>query len=135
MRHRATEPTMFLNVLHVALGGAVGAALRYLTGIGVMRMLGHTSFPLPIITVNVIGSFAMGFFVVSAAKHGLTQFSPLIMTGLLGGFTTFSAFSLETMTLIERGQHAHAVLYVTLSVSLSVGALAAGLWTARSLWT
>ena len=125
---------MFQNVLHVALGGAVGAALRYLTGIGVVRAFGHTEFPLAILTVNVLGSFVMGFFVVAAAKHGLTHFSPLVMTGLLGGFTTFSAFSLETMTLVERGQHGHAALYITLSVLLSVGALAVGLWAARSIW-
>ncbi len=125
---------MLQNVLHVALGGAIGAALRYLTGIGVIRLFGHHDFPLAIITVNVIGSFVMGAFVVAAAKHGLTYFAPLVMTGLLGGYTTFSAFSLETMTLIERGQHTHAALYVALSVVLSVGALALGLLAARSVW-
>ena len=123
---------MFQNVLHVALGGAVGAALRYLTGIAMFRLTGPQDFPLAIITVNVIGSFLMGVFVVAAARNGLTHLSPLVMTGLLGGFTTFSAFSLETMTLIERGQTGQAALYVALSVGLSVGALALGLWAARS---
>lgn len=124
---------MFQNVLFVASGGAVGAALRYLTGLGVVRLTGHTDFPMAIITVNVIGSFLMGVFVVAAARHGLTHLSPLVMTGFLGGFTTFSAFSLETMTLIERGQTGHAALYVLLSVLVSVGALAFGLVAARSL--
>ena len=125
---------MLMNVLHVAIGGALGAALRYLTGTGIIRIFGHTGFPFSIILVNVVGSFVMGFFVVAAAKHGLTQFSALIATGFLGGFTTFSAFSLETIVLIERGHLTHAAIYVTLSVCLSVGALALGLWTARSLW-
>lgn len=120
-------PTFFL----VALGGAIGASLRWLTGLAVLRALGPSEFPLAIITVNVIGSFLMGVFVVAAAHKGLTHLSPFVMTGILGGFTTFSAFSLETMTLIERGQIASASLYILLSVGLSVGALALGLILAR----
>ena len=116
----------------VALGGAIGASLRVLTGVGVLRMFGPSDFPLAIITVNVIGSFLMGVFVVAAAQRGLTHLSPFVMTGVLGGFTTFSAFSLETMTLIERGQITSAMLYVGLSVGLSVGGLALGLIAARS---
>lgn len=125
---------MFSTLSLVALGGAVGATLRYLTGIGVVRLVGHQDFPLAILTVNVIGSFLMGVFVVAAAHRGLTHLSPLVMTGLLGGFTTFSAFSLETMTLIERGAHGQAALYVGLSVILSVGALALGLMLARGVF-
>ena len=83
-----------IAVLQVALGGALGAVLRYLTGIGMVRVFGHSAFPLPILTVNVVGSFLMGVFVVVAAHRGLTHLSPLVMTGFLGGFTTFSAFSL-----------------------------------------
>lgn len=120
-------PTFFL----VALGGAIGASLRWLTGLAVLRALGPSEFSLAIITVNVIGSFLMGVFVVAAAHKGLTHLSPFVMTGILGGFTTFSAFSLETMTLIERGQIASASLYILLSVGLSVGALALGLILAR----
>jgi CrcB protein len=123
-----------IAVLQVALGGAVGAVLRYLTGIGMIRLLGHGSFPLPILTVNVVGSFLMGVFVVAAANRGLTHLSPLVMTGFLGGFTTFSAFSLETVTLYERGDVGQAALYVGLSVALSVGGLLAGLWVARGMF-
>lgn len=118
----------------VALGGAIGASLRYLTGAGVMRLYGHSDFPVAIITVNVVGSFLMGVFVVAAAQRGLTHLSPFVMTGILGGFTTFSAFSLETMTLIERGQTGSAALYVALSVGLSIGGLAVGLLAARSVF-
>ena len=124
---------MFQNVLHVALGGAVGAALRYLTGVGMFRLLGPQDFPLAIITVNVLGSFLMGVFAATAARHGLTHLAPLVMTGLLGGFTTFSAFSLETVTLLERGQTGQAMAYVAVSVCCSVAALAFGLWVVRGL--
>lgn len=122
---------MLTSLSLVALGGAIGAALRFLTGLGVLRLFGSGDFPLAIIVVNVIGSFLMGVFVVLAAQRGLTHFSPFVMTGLLGGFTTFSAFSLETVTLIERGQMGSAALYIVLSVGLSVGALALGLLAAR----
>lgn len=118
----------------VALGGAIGAALRYLTGLGLLRLIGQGDFPVAILTVNIVGSLLMGVFVAAAAHRGLTHLSPFVMTGLLGGFTTFSAFSLETMTLIERGQVGSAMLYVALSVALSVGGLALGLGLARSIF-
>lgn len=125
---------MISTVSLVALGGACGAVLRYLAGLGVMRLIGPQEFPLAIITVNVLGSFLMGAFVVAAAQKGLTHLSPLVMTGLLGGFTTFSAFSLETANLIERGAIGQAALYVLLSVGLSVGGLFLGLWMARGVF-
>lgn len=125
---------MFSTLSLVALGGAIGTSLRWLTGVAVLRALGPSDFPLAIITVNVVGSFLMGVFVVAAAQKGLTHLSPFVMTGVLGGFTTFSAFSLETITLIERGQTTSAALYILLSVGLSVGALAVGLLIARGLF-
>lgn len=125
---------MITTVSLVALGGAIGASLRYFAGLGVVRLLGHHDFPMAIITVNVIGSFLMGVFVVAAAQRGLTHLGPFVMTGLLGGFTTFSAFSLETVTLFERGQPGQAVLYVALSVGLSVGGLLLGLIVARGIF-
>lgn len=76
----------------------------------------------------------MGAFVVTAAHKGLSHLSPLVMTGLLGGFTTFSAFSLETANLIERGAFGQAALYVLLSVGLSVGGLFLGLMAARGVF-
>lgn len=124
---------MIWTLTQVAIGGAIGASGRYLTGIAVVRMVGH-GFPLAIITVNVSGSFLMGVFVVAAAHRGLTHLSPFAMTGILGGFTTFSAFSMETVTFIERGQTGQAALYVLLSVLLSVGGLVVGLWVARGIF-
>ncbi len=124
---------MIWTLSQVALGGAIGASLRYATGVAITRMVGH-GFPVAIITVNVLGSFLMGVFVVAAAHRGLTHLAPFIMTGILGGFTTFSAFSLETVTLFERGQTGLAALYVALSVCLSIGGLFLGLWAARGVF-
>ena len=124
---------MITTLLSVAAGGALGASLRFLFGLGVLRLTGPSEFPVAILSVNVLGSFLMGAFVVAAAQRGLTPLSPFVMTGLLGGFTTFSAFSLETLTLLERGALGQAALYVLLSVGLSLLALAAGLQLARSL--
>lgn len=126
---------MMTPLAQVALGGAVGASCRWLLGLWILRLTGPTAFPVAVLSANVLGSFIMGAFVVLAAQRGLTHLSPLVMTGLLGGFTTFSAFSLETVTLLERGQFGHASLYVLASVVLSVGGLFAGLSMARAVLT
>lgn len=125
---------MFSTLFLVAAGGAIGASLRYLAGVAVLRMIGVTGFPVAIISVNVIGSFLMGLFVVLAANRGLTYLSPFLMTGLLGGFTTFSAFSLEAVTLYERGEPGLAAIYVAGSVVLSILGLMAGLAVARVMF-
>lgn len=125
---------MIFTVLQVALGGAIGASARFLTGVGAMRAFGHTSFPVGVLTVNILGSFIMGIFVVMAANKGLTHWGPFVMTGILGGFTTFSSFSLETVTLIERGAFGLAGLYVLLSVGLSVGGLTLGMLATRGVF-
>lgn len=119
--------------LQVALGGAIGATLRHALGLGVARALGQTAFPLAILIANVVGSFLMGAFVATAARHGVAHLSPLVATGLLGGFTTFSSFSLEAATLWERGASGQASLYVLLSVALSIGALFLGMAAARAM--
>ncbi|KIC15163.1 fluoride efflux transporter CrcB [Leisingera sp. ANG-Vp] len=125
---------MMTSVSMVAFGGAVGAVCRYLAGLGVIRLLGHHDFPVAVLMVNILGSFLMGVFVVAAAMRDLTWASPLVMTGLMGGFTTFSAFSLETANLIERGAFGQAALYVILSVGLSVGGLFLGLMAGRGVF-
>ena len=124
---------MFLNLTYVALGGALGAVMRYLAGLGVIRLVG-TGFPLGVVTVNIVGSLLMGLFVVFAHRKGIMHLSPLVMTGFLGGFTTFSAFSLEAVTLFEKGQTGAAAVYVALSVGASIAALVLGLWIARGIW-
>lgn len=123
---------MIKTLLFIAAGGALGACLRYLLGVGVYRLTGgSTTFPLAIIIANVLGSFAMGAFVALAAQRGLTAYAPFVMIGLLGGFTTFSSFSLESVRLIETGQYGQAGLYMTLSVGLSIGGLIFGMWAMR----
>lgn len=124
---------MVTPFLQVAFGGAFGAAARYLTGLALVRALGQ-GFPYPTLAVNVVGSFFMGAFVVLAAQKSFTHVSPLIQTGILGGFTTFSSFSLDTVALLERGETALAALYVALSVCASIGALFCGLLLARAVF-
>ncbi|MGH1578441.1 fluoride efflux transporter CrcB [Planktotalea sp.] len=124
---------MLLNVSLVALGGALGSSLRYLAGLALTRVFA-VNYPMGVWPVNILGSFLMGAFVVYAHHKGYTVANLFVMTGLLGGFTTFSAFSLEAVTLIERGQLAHAALYVGLSVVLSILGLMAGLAVARGVW-
>lgn len=117
---------------YVALGGAIGAALRYMVGLTVMRFwAGH--FPVATLSVNVVGSFLMGVVVVYLAKQNLGHWGPFLMTGVLGGFTTFSAFSLEAYTLFERGAVGAAAGYVALSVGLSIAGLVLGVMLARGV--
>ena len=121
---------MFSTLLSVALGGALGASARYLTNVGVMRFVGP-GFPYGTMIANVFGSFLMGVLVVMLARKGGMAYAPFLMTGVLGGFTTFSAFSLDTITLFERGETGLAGLYVGLSVFLSLAAIALGMLATR----
>ncbi|MEZ5912539.1 MAG: fluoride efflux transporter CrcB [Paracoccaceae bacterium] len=123
---------MTANLIHVALGGALGAMARYLTNVGAMRLFGP-GFPVGTLAVNIVGSFLMGVLVVVLALKGGTRLAPLLMTGFLGGFTTFSAFSLDAVSLWERGQGGAAAVYVMASVVLSLAAIVAGLYVARGL--
>jgi CrcB protein len=107
----------------IALGGAIGSVLRYL-------MVGAIGAPWGVAAVNVLGSFAIGALFVLIPREGWQLF---LMTGLLGGFTTFSAFSLDTLKLIQGGQPLQAMLYVLASVILSLIAVALGVALARGL--
>ncbi|ARE39493.1 CrcB protein [Rhodovulum sp. P5] len=116
----------------MALGGAVGAVGRYLSGVAATHLMGR-GFPWGTIFVNIAGSFLMGVLIVVLAKKGGTQFAPFFQIGVLGGFTTFSSFSLDTVALYERGQADLALTYVLASVVISLSAIALGLWLTRSL--
>jgi CrcB protein len=118
----------------VFLGGGLGAALRHGVNIAASRLLG-TAFPYGTLFINVAGSLAMGLIAeLFALKAGLPQHWRLFLTtGILGGFTTFSAFSLEAALLYERGQTAGAAVYVFASVVLAIGALFAGMAIVRGL--
>ena len=121
---------MITSLLQVAAGGALGAGARYLVNVAAMRALGP-GFPWATMVVNVAGSFLMGVLVVWLAKRDGMGWAPFLMTGVLGGFTTFSAFSLDVATLWERGEAGLAASYALGSVVLSVGALFAALWLMR----
>jgi fluoride exporter len=115
--------------LQVALGGAFGASLRYFVAGQITRRAG-SAFPWGTLGVNVFGSFVMGMAVMVLVRRtdaSLQHLAPFFMTGLLGGFTTFSAFSLETILLVERGRTDLALAYAAASVVLSVGAFAAAI--------
>lgn len=122
---------MFSTLVSVALGGALGASARYVTGLAAARLLG-AGFPYGTLAVNLIGSFVMGLAFVLVAQSGAKS-APFLMTGVLGGFTTFSAFSLDAFQLYERGAFGAAALYVTASVGLSLVALVIGIIVARGL--
>lgn len=123
---------MVQTLLTVAAGGAIGASLRYLANVGATRAFGH-GFPAGTMIVNVLGSFLIGVLFVVIAKKGGQGFAPFLITGVLGGFTTFSAFSLDALTLFERGEAGTAAFYVALSVGLSLLAIVAGVLAARVL--
>jgi len=123
---------MLSTLAQVALGGAIGASGRYLTGVAAIRLMGP-GFPWGTLAVNVLGSFAMGVLVVTFGHLSANRLAPLLMTGVLGGFTTFSAFSLDALTIWERGQQGLAATYVVASVGLSLAAIVAGLWMARGV--
>jgi CrcB protein len=120
--------------LLVALGGGLGAAARYGVNLAVMRW-GATGWPWATLGANVTGGLLMGVLAGWLAGRGPADGLRLFLaTGVLGGFTTFSAFSLEVVRMIEAGQWSRAGAYAGVSVAASVGALMAGLWLARRLW-
>lgn len=120
--------------LIVFLGAGIGGALRHGVNLAAARLIG-TSFPYGTFTVNVVGSLAMALIAeFFALRSGLSQEWRLFLTtGLLGGFTTFSTFSLDAMMLWERGEVLTAVFYVALSLVVSLAAFFFGLWLVRAL--
>jgi fluoride exporter len=115
-------------LLAIALGSALGGLARYLLGNLVQRWAGD-AFPLHTLLINVTGSFLIGFLYRYAAESGglSPEWRGFLMIGFCGGYTTFSAFSLETVRLIETGAVGRAMAYAVLSVVLSVGAAALGM--------
>ena len=123
-----------MGFLIVFAGGGVGAALRHGFNLAFARLVG-TAFPYATLFENVSGSIVMGLLIAFFAfKSGIPQHWQLFLTtGILGGYTTFSTFSLDAALLYERGEIGPAALYILLSVLLSIGGLFAGLMLVRSL--
>lgn len=119
----------------VGAGGALGAMGRYGFGLLVSRA-GGSGFPVATLGVNIIGSLMMGLLIGALAKFlpaGQNELRLFLAVGLLGGFTTFSAFSLDAITLIERGEMINVAVYVSLSVVASIGAVFIGLAIMRGI--
>jgi len=122
------------QVLAIAGGGAIGAVLRYWVSSGVYALAGR-GFPYGTLVVNVLGSLAMGFLYIWLLERipaGVAM-RAFLLIGLLGAFTTFSTFSVETLNLMEAGQIARAVLNTLLSVVLCIAAAALGVMLARQI--
>jgi fluoride exporter len=121
-------------VLWVALGGAAGAVSRYGLNNAITRTFGG-SFPWGILVVNVLGSLAIGMLTAFFLRKSLGTDVPrlLLATGFLGGFTTFSAFALDIVKLMQSGQNTSAAMYAVASVVLSVLAVFAGLALVRAI--
>lgn len=118
------------NLAMVAIGGALGSVLRYLMSVWL-----NGGFPYGTLVVNIAGCFVMGLLAGYGAFVGQLPepWRVFLMVGVLGGFTTFSAFSLDVLTLAERGQPAQAALYVLLSVALSLFAVFGGVALVKTL--
>ncbi|CAM5359122.1 CrcB protein [Aquamicrobium terrae] len=122
------------HVLLVAIGGALGASARHLAGLGALRLWGP-HFPWGTMLINIAGSFAMGAFIeILARRFGASnELRLFVATGVLGGFTTFSSFSLDFAALWERGSALPALGYMLASVVGAILALFLGLWLVRTV--
>lgn len=121
---------MLKTILVIACAGAVGALCRY----GMVNLIGGRYFPWGTLVVNVLGSFLMGLCFVLILERGLLPetYKPLLMTGFLGAFTTYSAFSLEAWQLLDRGELFSALAYIIGTALLCIFALFIGVLMARS---
>ena len=122
-------------LLQVALGGAIGASARYLSGAAISRAFG-SGFPYGTMFVNIVGSFLMGLLAIWLMERmdgSFARCAPFLMTGVLGGFTTFSAYSLDALYLMERGRYMSASIYMGGSVVLAIAALFLGMTLARAI--
>lgn len=122
------------QVFAIAAGGAIGALMRYWVSIGVHGLVGR-SFPYGTLTVNVLGSLAMGllFVLLIERMDASSIWRAALLVGLLGAFTTFSTFSIETLNLLEEGAYTRAIMNVMLSVVLCIGAAWVGVKLGRQL--
>ena len=122
------------EVFAIAIGGALGALARYGLG-GVITAMAGTAFPWATLVINVVGSFAIGVLVVVfiEQQQGSLALRSGLMVGLLGAFTTFSTFSLQTLGLIQDGRLISALLYILGSVTLGLCAVVVGIFVTRHL--
>ena len=124
-----------MNVLYIAIGGATGAVLRYWVSNGAYALFGR-GFPYGTLSVNIIGSLIMGILYVVLVErvHGSAELRAALIVGLLGAFTTFSTFSIDTINLIESGEPLKAGLNIVSSVALCVLGCWLGMLAARQIY-
>ena len=122
------------QILAIAFGGSIGSVLRYLASTGLHLLVGR-GFPYGTLLVNVSGSMVMGFlYVLLVERLALdAEWRAFLLIGLMGGFTTFSSFSIETFALFEDGENIKALLNILLSVCLCLAAVWLGVATGRRL--
>jgi CrcB protein len=122
------------QILAIAGGGAIGALLRYWTSTGVYALAGR-NFPYGTLAVNILGSLAMGFLFVLLVERMAADsvWRAALLVGLLGAFTTFSTFSIETLNLVEEGALGRALVNMVLSVVLCIGAAWLGVKLGRQI--
>ena len=120
---------MIKNFLLVGLGGGIGSMLRYAAGL----LINSKYFPYATLAVNIIGSFIIGIVLAMSIKDEVItdQWKLFLATGICGGFTTFSAFSMENMELFQNGKPGMAVMYIMLSIVLGIGAAFLGFYLSR----
>jgi CrcB protein len=123
-----------MHTVAIALGGAIGALLRYWMSNGVYQLLGR-DFPYGTLAVNVIGSLLMGFLYIVLLERisGDVLWRGLLLIGLLGSFTTFSTFSIETLNMLEQGEYLRSLVNILLSVIICIAAAWLGVYTGRQL--
>lgn len=132
-RDKIRNTDLLIHILLAALGGAIGTSGRYLVGIATIRAFGP-GYPWGTITVNIIGSAVIGALVELLARRfgASADMRIFIVTGVLGGFTTFSSFALDAVNMMERGNLGAAALYIGASLVLSIAALFGGLALVRA---
>lgn len=116
-----------MNYLIVGVGGVIGAILRYIVG-KIFREVMDKDHPVATLFINVIGSFLIGYL---STKHLSSEYKLFLMTGLLGGFTTYSTFMLETSRYIKKDKHIKALIYVFVSLVAGIIAAIVGIWFAK----
>lgn len=124
-----------LNIALVAIGGAIGSVARYLVGVWGLK-LGGPNFPWGTITVNIVGAFLIGLMVEMVARRfdASAELRVFIVTGIIGGFTTWSSFTLDAVVLFERGSIGLSAVYLFASLFVSFAAIFAGLALGRALF-
>ncbi|WP_431322323.1 fluoride efflux transporter CrcB [Rhizobium sp. YTU87027] len=123
-----------IQAILVAVGGAIGSVLRYYVGQWALRLAGP-AFPWGTLTVNIVGCFIIGIFAEMIIRRfdASPELRLLLITGFLGGLTTFSSFSLDAITLFERGAALSGALYIVASVGLSMAGVIGGLALMRAI--